>query len=62
MQNADAGLPYGLIEMLLVFGVVLAFAIWEFVSVRRSMRADEAARRKEAREGPQREADPPSSG
>ena len=47
MRYADAGLPYGLIEMLLVFGVVLAFAVWELVSVRRSIKADEKQRQDE---------------
>lgn len=47
MRYADATLSYGLIEMLLVFGVVLAFAVWELVSVRRSMKADKARQRDE---------------
>lgn len=35
---------YALIEMLLVFGGVLAFLVWEFVSVRRARRRDREAR------------------
>lgn len=57
MRYAEAGLPYGLIEMLMVFGVVLAFAIWELVSVRRSIKADEARRRDES----SRSGEPPAT-
>lgn len=35
---------YGLIEMVLVFGLVLVLAIWELVRVRRSLREDRATR------------------
>ena len=31
---------YGIVEMLLSFGIVLGFGIWQLVSVRRSMRDD----------------------
>lgn len=31
---------FGLIEMLLVFGIVLGLAVWQLVSVRRAMRGD----------------------
>lgn len=31
---------FGLIEMLLVFGIVLGLAVWQLVSVRRAMRRD----------------------
>jgi hypothetical protein len=33
---------YGLIEMALVFGGVLAFLVWELASLRRSRRGDRA--------------------
>ena len=60
MRYADAGLPYGLIEMLLVFGVVLAFAVWELISVRRSIRSDETARRELGDKEPPSKSPPPS--
>ncbi len=36
---------FGLIEMVLVFGLVLALAVWELVRVRRSLREDQSGRR-----------------
>ena len=43
----------GLVELALVFGLVLAFAVWELVKLRRDQRAAEAAsalaREREAR-------------
>lgn len=38
----DAGIA-SLIEMLLVYGVVLAAAVWQLVSVRREIARDRAA-------------------
>lgn len=35
---------YGIVEMVLSFGIVLGFAIWQLVSVRRSMRDDKKNR------------------
>jgi hypothetical protein len=35
---------FGLIEMVLVFGLVLALAVWELVRVRRSLREDQSGR------------------
>lgn len=35
----------GLIELLLVLGIVLGLAVWELVSLRRAQRDDKAARR-----------------
>lgn len=34
---------YGLIELVLVFGLVLVLAVWELVRVRRSLREDPAS-------------------
>lgn len=31
---------YGLIELLLVFGLLIAVLVWQLVSVRRAMRSD----------------------
>ena len=44
--------PFGLIEMALVFGIVLALLIWELVRTRRALKADRerAAREKTERE------------
>lgn len=39
---------YGLIEMVLVFGFVLALAIYELVSVRRQLGRDAASRSSES--------------
>ena len=31
---------YGIVEMIFSFGIVLGFAVWQVVSVRRSMKND----------------------
>jgi hypothetical protein len=36
----DASNLYGLVELVLVFGLVLGFGIWQLVSVRREIRRD----------------------
>ena len=41
----------GLIELALVFGSVLAFGVWQLVSVRRAMRQDEDAEPPRAHDG-----------
>jgi hypothetical protein len=38
-------ISYGVIELGFVFGVVLAFAVWELVRVRREIRRDAEKRR-----------------
>lgn len=38
-------LSYGVIELGFVFGVVLAFAVWELVRMRREIRRDAEKRR-----------------
>jgi hypothetical protein len=43
---------FGLIEMALVFGIVLALLVWELVRTRRAQKAD---RERAAREKAQRE-------
>ena len=43
---------FGLIEMLLVFGIVLALLIWELARTRRALKAD---RERAARDKAQRE-------
>ena len=35
-----SGHTFGLVELLLVFGVVIAWALWEIHSTSRSLRAD----------------------
>lgn len=42
-----------LIEMLLVFGLVVGFGVWQLVSVRRSIREDEEKRRPQEAEAAQ---------
>lgn len=45
----DASNLYGLVELVLVFGLVLGFGIWQLASVRREIRRDrEKARQAEA--------------
>jgi cytoskeletal protein RodZ len=45
----DASNLYGLVELVLVFGLVLGFGIWQLVSVRREIRRDrEKAQQAEA--------------
>ncbi len=47
---------FGLIELILVFGLLLGFGVWQLYSVRRDQRrADEEARRRQRQGG-----DPPS--
>jgi flagellar biosynthesis/type III secretory pathway M-ring protein FliF/YscJ len=40
---------YGLVEMLLFFGVLLAFLIWQLVVTRRSLRNDRERAQRETR-------------
>lgn len=47
-----------MIEMLFVYGVVLALAIWQLVSVRREIRRDKERAGKESR--PEASAEPPA--
>jgi hypothetical protein len=42
------GESYGLIEMVLFFGVLLAFLIWQLIVTRRSIREDRERARREA--------------
>jgi hypothetical protein len=50
----------GLIEIVLVFGLVLGFAIWQWVSVRREIKRDHAEReRAETSPAPARSPDEP---
>lgn len=46
---------YGLVEMLLFFGVLLVFLIWQLIVTRRSLRIDRELARRDARD----EADAP---
>ena len=41
---------YGLVEMLLFFGVLLAFLIWQLVVTRRSLRKDRELAQREAQD------------
>ena len=47
-----------LIEMLLVFGLVIGFGVWQLVSVRRSIRQDEEKRRAQEAQAAQGETGP----
>jgi hypothetical protein len=40
---------YGVIELALVFGAVLALAVWELISVRRAIRRDRTDRRRDTK-------------
>lgn len=53
-----AAVPYGLIEMVLFFGLVIGLAVWELVRVRRSLRDDQ--RRHPPSSGGAHEDDPTS--